>query len=72
MKSIEIDDEAFERLERVRRPKESMSDVVLRLVKAPKTVEEILQALRSAELSDETLDAIDESVERRRNSSRIV
>jgi predicted CopG family antitoxin len=67
---IEIDTAAYQRLEQVRRAEESVSEVILRCVKPPKSAEEILQALREADLSSNTLDAIEDSVARRRSTPR--
>lgn len=70
LKSIQITSDAYDRLERARRSDETVSDVISRLVNPPRSAEDVLRMLRSAGLSDETLDAIDESVERRRSIPR--
>lgn len=69
-KTIEINKEAFDRLEETRRAEESVSEVIKRCVRPVRSAEEVLDTLRKASVSDETLEAIDESVERRRRNSR--
>ena len=69
-KTIEIDSDAYERLEQARRGEESVSDVIRRLVKPPKSVDDVIDLFQEAALSDETLEAIDESATRRRNIQR--
>lgn len=69
-KTIEIDKEAYERLENMRRCEESVSDVIKRYIKPVRCAEDVLKSLRKAEVSDETLDAIDEAVNRRRRIPR--
>lgn len=69
-KTIEIDKDAFERLEKTRRPEESVSEVIRRCVRPVRSADEVLGALRKANVSDETLAAIDESVARRRRIPR--
>jgi predicted CopG family antitoxin len=70
IRSIEIDEDAYERLEQVRRGAESHSEVIRRCVPRRRPVEEILRLLGRSRLSDETLEQIDESVSRRRRTPR--
>ena len=65
-KTIEVDQDAFARLEQARQGEENLSDVIKRYVPKPRSVEEILQLIREADVSAETLNAVDESVSRRR------
>jgi len=66
---IEIDSDALKRLDDARGPEESYSAVIRRCVPQRRSIEEILKALRSGP-SLGTLDAADESVQRRRNRPR--
>jgi len=68
-KTIELDDNAYLRLEQVRRPDEDWSALIRRCVRARPSFEEVLQKLRSLEVSAETLDAIDDAVTRRRQAA---
>ncbi len=65
---IELDQDAFARLEQARRGAESLSEVIKRLVPPRRPLDEVLRALREAGVSAETLDAIDESASRRRRT----
>jgi len=69
-KTIEIDNDAYQRLEKARRGEESASDVIRRFVKPPKSVDDVINLFQESALSDETLEAIDESATRRRNIQR--
>jgi predicted CopG family antitoxin len=69
-KTIQIDQDAYERLEKVRRSDESVSEVIKRCVRPVRSAEEVLDVLRKANVADETLEAIDESVTRRRRVPR--
>jgi predicted CopG family antitoxin len=68
-KMIEIDDAAYLRLEQARRPDEDWSALIRRCVRARPSFEDVLQKLRSLEVSPETLDAIDDAVTRRRQAT---
>ncbi len=68
-KTIKIDDEALQRLEEAREPEESYSAVIRRCVPRRQSIDEILKALRSGP-GETTLDAVEESVERRRRRLR--
>ncbi len=68
-KTIEIDDAAYLRLEQARRPDEDWSALIRRYVRARPSFEEVLQKLRSLEVSAETLDAMDDVVTRRRQAA---
>jgi predicted CopG family antitoxin len=65
-KTIELDEAAYLRLEQARRPDEDWSALIRRCVRIRPTFEEVLQKLRTLEVSSETLDAIDDDVTRRR------
>lgn len=68
-KTIEIDDAAYLRLEQARRPDEDWSALIRRCVRARPSFEEVLERLRGMEVSSETLDAIDDTVTRRRQAA---
>ncbi|MEX0704253.1 MAG: antitoxin VapB family protein [Planctomycetales bacterium] len=70
IRKIELDDDAYDRLEQARRSAETHSEVIRRYMPRKRSVDEILEVLRKAPLSDETLEAIDESVSRRRSTPR--
>jgi predicted CopG family antitoxin len=67
-RTIEIDDEAFKRLEAMREAGETLSATIKRCVPRKRTVEEILETMRRASegISEKTLDLIEESSARRR------
>jgi predicted CopG family antitoxin len=69
-KTIQIDPDAFERIEKARRPEESVSEVIKRCVRPVRSAQDVLDVLRKSGVSDETLQAIDESVTRRRRTPR--
>lgn len=69
IESVEIDREAYERLEDVRTEGESFSDVIKRYVRPKQTAEEILRVMRRAAVSPATLRSIDKSATRRRRSA---
>lgn len=64
--TVEIDREAFVRLEAARSAGESFSEVIKRCVRPRQTAAEILQAMRRARVSVSTLRSIEESATRRR------
>jgi len=66
IKTIEIDDDAFTRLQQVRESGEDWSQVIRRCVRPKRTLAEIISSLEQADVSEETLDAVEESVSRRR------
>jgi predicted CopG family antitoxin len=68
-KTITIDAKAYNRLKSVRKPNESFSDTINRVVKAPFDVKAWLKTLQKNALSDEALDAIEEVVAQRRRGS---
>lgn len=68
-KTIEIDEGAYLRLEQARRPDEDWSALIRRCVRPRPSFEDVLQKLRSLDLSSETLDAIDDAVTRRRQAA---
>ena len=68
-KTIEIDDSAYDCLERARRPDEEWSALIRRCVKAGPSFQDVLQKLRSLDVSVDTLEAIDDAVTRRRQAS---
>lgn len=66
VKTITIDLEAYERLSRLKKG-DSFSQVIKKYLPAPgSTAADLLAALDSAEVSTETLDAIDDAVADRR------
>jgi predicted CopG family antitoxin len=67
-KTIEIDDDAYDRLEKARRTREGWSDLIRGCVRIPRSSEEALESLCKADVSLETMEAIDESVTRRRQA----
>jgi len=67
-KTIEIDDNAYLQLEQARRPDEDWSALIRRCVRVRPSYEDVLQKLRSLDVSPETLDAIDDAVTRRRDA----
>ena len=69
-KTISIDVEAYERLKSVRKPGESFSPVIKRVIKPPFDVEEWLDLLRRHPISKEAGEAIEEQVRRRRHTSK--
>ena len=69
-RTIQVDDEAFHRLEQARRAAESHSEVIRRCIPLRRSVEEILGIFRRSRLSKKTLAAIDESVAQRRSTPR--
>jgi predicted CopG family antitoxin len=68
--TIEIDQDAFEQLQKARGSQESVSEVIKRCVRPVRSVEEVLDVLRNANVADETLQTIDDSVMRRRRAPR--
>ena len=64
--TVEIDREAFVRLEAARIAGESFSEVIKRCVRPRQTAAEILRAMRRARVSLSTLRSIEESATRRR------
>jgi len=67
--TLEIDREAYERLEEARGEDESFSEVIKRYIRPRQTADEILRIMRRAAVSPSTLRSIDESVARRRQSA---
>jgi predicted CopG family antitoxin len=68
-KTVQIDNDAFERLEQARRSDESVSEVIRRCVQPLLSADEVLDVLRKANVAEETLEAIDQSVAQRRRAS---
>lgn len=69
-KTIQIDKVAFEQIEKVRRSEESVSEVIKRCVRPVRSGVDALDVLRKSSVSDDTLQAIDESASRRRRTPR--
>lgn len=69
-RTIELDDDAYRRLDEARLDEESDSEVIRRCLPHRRSVEDVLAILRRAEFSESTLEAIDESVARRRRTPR--
>lgn len=66
VETVELDREAYQRLEEARDEGESLSSVILRCVRPRRTAAEVLRAMRRADVSPATLRSIDESATRRR------
>ena len=64
--NIEVDQDAYARLEQARHGTETLSEVIKRYVPPRRSVDDILRVIRKAKVSAETLEAIDESASRRR------
>ncbi|HPM80449.1 MAG TPA: antitoxin VapB family protein [Candidatus Anammoximicrobium sp.] len=69
IKTIEIDEEAFTRLQQAKESGEDWSQVIRRCVRPKRTLAEIMSFFEKADLSQETLDAVEESVSRRRENA---
>lgn len=69
VKTITIDQDAYEALRRRKRRGQSFSQVINEHFTAPKTGRDLLAALERFALSPDTLDAIDDVVRRRAESS---
>ena len=67
-KALEIDGEAYRRLEDAKAEDESFSEVIKRYVRPKQSAEEVLRVMRQAAVSAATLEAIDESASRRRKT----
>lgn len=68
VKTITIDLEAYETLSRHKKPGQSFSQVIKEQLARPKTGRDLLAATSAAEVSETTLDAVDELIERRSES----
>jgi predicted CopG family antitoxin len=68
-KTITLDAAAYNRLKRLRKPNESFSDTIKRVVKEPFDVRGWLKTLERNALSDQALDAIEEVVAQRRKAT---
>lgn len=64
--TVEIDREAYLKLEAARKAGESFSEVIKRCVRPRQTAAEVLRAMRRARVSSSTLRSIEESATRRR------
>jgi predicted CopG family antitoxin len=69
-KTISIDLEAYKRLKGVKRPEESFSEAIKRLVRPIPDIERILAALSSNGFSDKTAKAVEDIVNTRGERSR--
>jgi predicted CopG family antitoxin len=67
--TVEIDREAYRRLESARIEGESFSEVIKRCVRPRKTAAEVLRAMRRAAVSSATLRSIETSAEQRRRKA---
>jgi len=70
IRTIKIDVDAFERLDDARRGSESLSEVIKRCVPRRRSYAEIIQVLSQLPLSNEALNAVEESAVRRRRVRR--
>ena len=70
IETVEIDREAYERLTGAQAEGETISQVIKRYVRPPQSTEEILRVMRRAAVSPATLQSIDESAARRRQTAR--
>jgi predicted CopG family antitoxin len=70
MKTLKIEADAYDRLDQARRSGETISEVIRRCVPKKRSAEEILEIFRKSAVSEESLQAIDESVSRRRRAPR--
>jgi predicted CopG family antitoxin len=66
--TVELERDAYERLEAARVSGESLSDVIKRCVRPAQAARDILKAMRQAPLTSATLQAIEESAARRRQT----
>ena len=66
--TVEIDREAYERLEGARDSGESVSEVIKRCVRPRQSAEQILRLMRESRISRTTLNNIEESATRRRRT----
>jgi predicted CopG family antitoxin len=69
-RSIQLDNEAWTILQRARQKDESWSDLIRRCVRPKPSLAEVLKKLHEATPSDETLNAADESLNRRRQTRK--
>ena len=67
--TLEIDREAYDRLQRARGEDETFSEVIKRCVRPRQSREQILRTMRRARISISTLQMIDESATRRRKAA---
>lgn len=66
VKTITIDTEAYKRLKSHKKPNESFSDTIKRLVKKPFDVDAWLKKLEGIEFSPEAVKGIEDAVKSRR------
>lgn len=65
-KTITIDEDALARLEHIRRPDETISEAIKRVIHDTTSVQEWLEGLREAKLSDAAIEAIEQQIANRR------
>ena len=68
-KTIAIDDEAYSRLDRVKRDNESFSDTIKRVVPVPVDLETLVKRLRENPFSPEFIDAVEQQIANRSRPS---
>ncbi len=69
VKTITIDLEAYERLKNAKRPEESFSQAIKRLVRPPFDFDAWMKKIRSDPLSPEAVEAIEQVIKNRRHPS---
>jgi len=67
-KTIELDAEAYEALSRQKRPDQSFSELIKARFGRSSTTGDLIAAAAEANVSEETLDAIDEVIRARKES----